>query len=79
MLSPTQAELDSGYEGDVWRAKKLSWDLEVRWRGDIGKYRCRVVKDGDEESPREARTFDYPHEVTEWMGRWFVQLAQAKV
>jgi hypothetical protein len=79
MALPTRAELDAGYEGDLWSAAKLSWRIDVIWRGDLGKYRCAAVKDEDEDNPREARTFDYPHEVVEWLGQWFTRLASAKV
>jgi hypothetical protein len=78
MTLPTPAEIDAGYTGDLWSATKLSWQLQVLWRGDIGKYRCRVVKDDEGGRPREDRTFDYPHEVVEWLGECFTRLAQAR-
>jgi len=75
---PTQAERDAGYVGDVWIARKLSWRIEVVWRGDIGRFRCRVIKNEEVDRPRDDRMFDYPHEVVEWVGNCFARLAQAK-
>jgi len=73
MTVPTPAELEAGYEGDLWVATRTNQRLEVRWRGDHGKYLCRVYLDAaaDDEAPTEARTFDYPHEVINWLGLWF--------
>ncbi|GAG23398.1 unnamed protein product, partial [marine sediment metagenome] len=68
----------AGYNGVAWTATKLGWRLQVLWRGDQAKFYCRAGRIG-EDDVREARLFDYPHEVVEWMGRWFTQLAQAKV
>ena len=77
MTLPTAGDIEAGYEGDVWTATKRSWKLEVRWRGDQARYHCRTFKEG-EEAPREAKVFEYPHEVVEWMSLWFAQLANVK-
>lgn len=79
MLIPSQAELDAGYEGDLWAATRQDQKLEVRWRGDHGKYLCRVYLNSEnEEEPTEARTFDYPHEVINWLGLWFQNIGPFK-
>lgn len=77
MRAPTREEMEVGYEGARWRARKGGWTLEVHWRGDRAKYVCCVLRDGEDE-PREARIFDYPHEIVEWVGLWFAQLARAR-
>jgi hypothetical protein len=77
MAVPTAEELAEGYAGCLWMARKGPWTLEVRWRGDLAKFFCRLLRE-DESEPREARTFDYPHEVVEWVGTWFAQLARAR-
>jgi len=69
---PTEQELANGYEGETWTATRGQQKLEVRWRCNHGAYLCRVFLDlEDEENPHEARTFDYPHEVLDWLARWF--------
>lgn len=77
MTLPTPTDVEAGYEGDTWLAKKGFWRLEVRWRGDHAKFHCRTFK-VDEEESREARAFEYPHEIIEWMSLWFAQLANVK-
>jgi hypothetical protein len=77
MSLPTEEETVQGYEGHLWTARKGPWALEVRWRGDTAKFLCRLLREA-EEGPREVRTFDYPHEVVEWVGIWFAQLARAR-
>ena len=70
---------DPEYEGELWSATKLSWQLKIRWMGNHAKYHCWVLQHENEDEPREALTFDYPHEVVDWLGKWFAHLAQAKV
>jgi len=77
MTLPTESDLAGGYEGDMWIGKKQSWSLEVRWRGDQAKFHCHTFK-APEEAPREAKVFDYPHEVVEWLSLWFAQLMNVK-
>ena len=77
-MEPVSPEKREGYMGTSWVGRKGSWQLEVRWRGDQALFICRAVKDGNEESPMEHRTFSYPHEVVEWLGIWFSQLARAR-
>jgi hypothetical protein len=61
-----------GYEGKLWTAYRGDQRLEVRWMGNHAKYFCRVfLAPGDLENPTEARTFDYPHEVIDWLAMWF--------
>ena len=77
-MEPVALDKREAYEGTSWKARKGSWALEVRWRGDHALFVCRAVKDGNEESPMEHRTFTYPHEVVEWLGIWFTQLTKAR-
>lgn len=79
MNVPTPDELKAGYEGEIWIATRGKQRLEVRWRGDHAKYLCRVYLDAaDKESPAESRTFDYPHEVINWLGLWFQNIGPFK-
>lgn len=72
MTSPSDAELEAGYEGSVWAASCDDKRLEVRWMGNHAKYFCRAYMAAtDAESPTEARSFDYPHEVIDWLTMWF--------
>ena len=74
MTLPTDEELAAGYEGELWMATKGDWKLEVVWRGDYAKYRCQAVRFSDPDNPAESRTFDYPHEVVDWISVWNMQL-----
>lgn len=77
MTLPTRADIEAGYDGDLWTASKRSWRLEIRWRGDHAMYHCRAFRVGDDRY-REARSFEYPHEVVDWMSIWFAQLTNVK-
>lgn len=72
MSYPTPEELEGGYHGILWTAHRGLERLEVRWMGNHAKYFCRVFfKGSDNENPTESRTFDYPHEVIDWLAKWF--------
>ena len=55
-----------------WKAVKpdpvATFWLKILWVPSAAKYLCEHWV-GDEE-PREARTFNYPHEVVEWLQMW---------
>jgi hypothetical protein len=78
MRVPSDDELAQGYRGDIWIASKGDWKIEVVWRGDQGKFLCRSVHADEPDNPRESRTFDYPHEVVDWIGVWSTQLVRAR-
>jgi len=77
MRVPTEGEVGT-YRGELWLATKGDWKLEVLWRGDHGKFLCRAVRVDDPDNPAASRTFDYPHEVVDWIGVWTTQLAKAR-
>lgn len=77
MRVPDESELAT-YQGELWIATKGHWKLEVRWRGDHGKFLCRAVRVDDPQNPAEARTFDYPHEVVDWIGSWGTRLGNVR-
>ena len=78
MTIPTDAELAAGYKGERWLATKGDWKLEVVWRGDHAKYLCLTARISHPDNPVESRSFDYPHEVNDWIGVWGAQLARAR-
>lgn len=78
MTVPTDEERETGCRGELWMATKGDWKLEVVWRGDHAKYLCRTVRLSDRDNPVEARTFDYPHEVVDWIGMWGAQLTRVR-
>jgi hypothetical protein len=78
MRVPTREEIEAGYEGVRWSARKKGWALEVVWRGDRGKYVCRSLQSDDEDHVFEECSFDYPHEVVEWVGTWVAQVGRAR-
>lgn len=75
---PTEVELKAGYEGESWTGTNGAWTLEIMWRGDHAKYLCRALCRDERENPQESRTFNYPHEVVEWLEKWFTHLGRAE-
>ena len=75
---PTEAELKAGYEAEAWTATNGDWTLEILWHGNHAKYLCRVICRQATENPEESRTFNYPHEVVEWLEKWFTHLGRAE-
>lgn len=78
MSLPTFEELEEGYEGETWSATKGDWGLKVRWRGDHAKFLCEATRLSNPGDPAESRTFDYPHEVVDWISVWATQLVRAR-
>ena len=79
MNCPDPKELEEGYNGVLWTAHRGDQMLEVRWVGTHAKYFCRVfLAPEDRENPTESRTFDYPHEVIDWLGMWFQNMGPFK-
>lgn len=78
MRTPSPQEVATGYRGDMWMATKGDWKLEVVWRGDEAKFHCRTSRISDPAKPVELRSFDYPHEVVDWIGIWSAQLVRAR-
>lgn len=75
MTVPTEEELAQGYTGALWYAERGNQRLELRWMGKQGKYICRVyLTQTDLENPHESVTFDYPHEVLDWVMMWLQNL-----
>lgn len=78
MRVPTPAEVEEGYRGVLWRASKTTWNLDVVWRGDLGRYLCRAVRLEEPDDPAESRVFDYPHEVVDWISVWVAHLDKVR-
>ena len=77
MLRPTTPEISAGYEGELWSAYRGDREVQVRWMGNHGKFFCRAyANQKDPENPLDARSFDYPHEVIDWLAMWFQNLSQ---
>ena len=75
MTWPTEEDFNGEYGGVLWTATRGEQKLEIRWMGNHAKYFCRAyLKAGDDENPDEATIVDYPHEVVDWLGRWFQNL-----
>jgi hypothetical protein len=61
----------------AWTATRVIIDrshaLKVTWEADKSQYLCCYTVNESPE-PQEIMALDYPHEVVNWVGRWYKKL-----